>query len=119
LSSPNQQIAGLENVESLSFDQAAHVMQETIYNYAAAVQPGLVGGPVVIRVTTQFNSRWWGTTPEWPHWTSFADLAEDYASDRVAFHLMPGVKKEQLDDLIGEGAAWVRVKHSTIPTAPR
>lgn len=109
LSSPNQTISGLDNVGSLSFVQAAQVMRRTIDDYAAAVQPGSVGGPVVIRTITKATSQWLETPPQWPSWESFLDLAEDYKNDRLPFHLMPGVAKSQLDTLIDDGATWSRL----------
>jgi len=113
LSSPNEHIAGLEALDELSFPQAARVMQETIDQYAAAVQPGSVGGPVVMRTITSSKSQWWGNPPDWPNWNSFADLARDYNAGRVPFHLMPGVSKADLDALIDQGAAWAAVRHET------
>ena len=110
LSSPQGHIAGLENVGTLSFEQAAKVMQKEIEDYAAAVQPGLVGGPVVIRVITRSDSAWWGQPPRWPKWNSFSDLAEDYRAGLVPFHLMPGASKAELDELIAQGAAWARLR---------
>lgn len=109
LSSPNQTISGLDDVTSLSFLQAAQIMRRTIDDYAAAVQPGSVGGPVVIRIMTRTSSQWLETPPRWPNWESFVDLAEDYKNDRLPFHLMPGVAKSQLDTLIEDGAAWSRL----------
>jgi hypothetical protein len=106
LSSPDQQIVGLQNVSSFSFAQAARVMQETIDDYAAAVQPGLVGGPVVVRTITPSKSEWFGKPPDWPNWSSFADLAKDFRAGRVPFHLMPGISKAELDTLVDEGATW-------------
>lgn len=108
VSSPNQKIRGLENVRSLSFQEAAHIMQRTIEDYASAVQPGFVGGPVVIRTITRSGSNWFGVRPDWPNWNSFTDLAEDYRRGRVSFNLMPGIMKVQLDTLVEEGAAWTR-----------
>ncbi len=109
LSSPHQQIFEFGNVSSLSFEDAAHIMKQTINDYAAAVQPGLVGGPVVVRTITTSGSRWFDTPPYWPTWEAFTDLAEDYKNNRVPFHLMPGINKEQLDRLIADGAAWARL----------
>jgi 20S proteasome alpha/beta subunit len=109
LSSPNEQIFALENASSLSFEKAARVMRRTIDDYAAAVQPGSVGGPVVIRIITLSSSKWFETPLDWPKWEAFTDLAEDYKSNRVPFHLMPGVSKPQLDRLIDEGAAWAQL----------
>lgn len=109
LSSPSQTISKLENVGSLSFEQAAQIMRRTIDDYAAAIQPGSVGGPVVIRTITKAKSQWLETPPQWPNWQSFVDLAEDYKNHRVPFHLMPGIAKEQLDALIEDGAAWSRL----------
>ena len=109
LSSPNQTISRLENVGSLSFEQAAQIMRRTIDDYAAAVQPGSVGGPVVIRTITKATSGWLETPPRWPSWQSFMDLAQDYKNDRIPFHLMPGIAREQLDALIEDGAAWSRL----------
>jgi 20S proteasome alpha/beta subunit len=109
LSSPGQTISRLENVGSLSFEQAAQIMRKTIDDYAAAVQPGSVGGPVVIRTITKATSDWLEKPPQWPNWQSFVDLAEDYKNDRIPFHLMPGVAKTQLDALIQDGAAWSRL----------
>jgi hypothetical protein len=109
LSSPSQTITRLENVGSLSFEQAAQIMRKTIDDYAAAVQPGSVGGPVVIRTITKATSEWLEAPPHWPNWRSFADLAEDYKNDRLPFHLMPGIAKAQLDALIEDGAAWSRL----------
>jgi 20S proteasome alpha/beta subunit len=109
LSSPSQTITRLENVGSLSFEQAAQIMRKTIDDYAAAVQPGSVGGPVVIRTITKTTSQWLETPPQWPNWQSFVDLAEDYKNGRLPFHLMPGVAKAQLDALIEDGAAWSRL----------
>jgi hypothetical protein len=113
LSSPNEHIAGLEGAEDLSFQQAARVMQETIDNYAAAVQPGSVGGPVVMRTITPSGSQWRGKPPDWPNWNSFADLARDYNAGRVPFHLMPGVSKADLDAVIDQGAAWAAVRQGS------
>jgi len=113
LSSPSQTIFGLESVGSLSFVQAAQVMRRTIDDYAAAVQPGSVGGPVVIRTITKANSQWLETPPQWPNWESFLDLAADYKNDRLPFHLMPGVAKSQLDSLIEDGAIWSRLGQQT------
>ena len=110
LSSPQGRIASLENVKALSFEQAARVMQKEIQDYAAAVQPGVVGGPVVIRVITQSGSAWWGQPPHWPKWSSFSDLAGDYRAGLVPFHLMPGASKAELDQLIAQGAAWARTQ---------
>jgi hypothetical protein len=107
-SSPKQQIWGLQNVGSLSFVDVAHVMETTINDYAAAVQPGFVGGPVVIRVITRSGSRWLVSPPDWPKWESFTDLADDYRMSRVQFQLMPGISKTQLDVLIDQGATWAR-----------
>ena len=92
----------------MSFMEAAQIMQKTIDDYAAAVQPGFVGGPVVFRTITASGSKWFGTHPDWPNWGSFTDLAGDYEKDRIPFHLMPGIAKGQLDALISEGAAWAR-----------
>jgi len=108
LSSPRQHILGLASVQSMSFMEAAQIMQKTIDDYAAAVQPGFVGGPVVFRTITASGSKWFGTHPDWPNWGSFTDLAGDYEKDRIPFHLMPGIAKGQLDALISEGAAWAR-----------
>jgi len=108
-SSPKQQILGLQNIGSLSFEDAAQVMEATINDYAAAVQPGLVGGPVVIRIITRSGSRWFVSHPDWPKWESFTDLADDYRIGRSQFQLMPGVSKAQLDALIEEGATWARL----------
>lgn len=113
LSSPKQVIFGLEKVRSLSFVDAAQVMKKTIDDYAAAVQPGLVGGPVVIRIITRSNSRWFGSRPDWPNWESFSDLADDYRASKVPFYLMPGISKPQLDELIEDGANWARLGQTT------
>ena len=115
LSSPKQQISGLENVSTLSFEDAGRVMRQTIKDYASAVQPGFVGGPVVLRTMTRAGSRWFGEHPDWPNWGSFTDLAEDYKHDRVPFRLMPGITKMQLDALIDDGATWARVGQSANP----
>jgi len=112
LSSPNQHIEELHNLRSMSFAQAAAVMRKTIEDYAAAVRPGLVGGPVVIRTLTPSGSEWLGNHPDWPQWDSFSDLEKDYDSGRVPFELMPGVAKAELDALIVEGAAWARFGQS-------
>ena len=112
LSSPGQQIEGLRNLRSMSFAQAAAVMRKTIEDYAAAVRPGLVGGPVVVRTLTPSGSEWFGSHPDWPQWDSFSDLEKDYDSGRVPFELMPGVAKAELDSLIVEGAAWARFGQS-------
>lgn len=112
LSSPNQHIEKLQNLRSMSFSQAAAVMRKTIEDYAAAVTPGLVGGPVVIRTLTPSGSGWFGSHPDWPQWDSFSDLEKDYDSGRVPFALMPGVAKTELDSLIVEGAAWARFGQS-------
>jgi len=110
LSSPNQGIPGLAQVGSLTFREAASVMQQTIRNYAAAVQPGSVGGPVVIRIIkTASPSEWLETPPQWPDWQAFTDLAEDYKAGRVMFNLMPGITKNELDSLIEDGANWARL----------
>jgi hypothetical protein len=106
VSSPRKQITGLERVGSLSFQQAATIMRKTIDDYAAAISPGPVGGPVAIRIITPSKSEWWGPHPDWPHWNSFADLANDYRSGQVWFQLMPGVNRADLDALIDQGAAW-------------
>ena len=87
-------------------------MRKTIEDYAAAVSPGLVGGPVVIRTLTPSGSEWLGSHPDWPQWDSFNDLEKDYDSGRVPFELMPGVAKSELDSLIVEGAAWARFGQS-------
>ena len=112
LSSPGQHIEELRNLRSMSFAQAAAVMRKTIEDYAAAVRPGLVGGPVVIRTLTLSGSEWFGSHPDWPEWDSFSDLEKDYDSGRVPFELMPGVAKADLDSLIVEGAAWARFGQS-------
>jgi len=108
VSSPNQQIIGLREVSSLSFKQVARIMQQTINDYAAAVQPGSVGGPVVIRTITPSTSKWFDSPPPWPRWERFSDLAEDYRAKRVPFQLMPGISERELDTLIDEGDAWAR-----------
>ena len=116
VSSPRERIQGLQNVQNMSFSEAAQVMRKTIDDYAAAVQPGLVGGPVVIRTITDSGSQWFGSHPDWPTWSSFSDLAEDYKANQVSFQLMPGVVKGQLDALISEGDAWARAgRGATIP----
>ena len=112
VSSPRQSIVGLEKVSSLSFQQAASVMEKTIDDYAAAVQPGSVGGPVVTRIITRSTSQWFGQVPNWPTWDSFTDLARDYKAGRVWFRLMPGVQKTQLDALVEDGAMWARAGRS-------
>jgi hypothetical protein len=108
LSSPRQQISGLKDLRSLSFDRTAQIMRKTIEDYAAAVQPGLVGGPVVLRIITRTASEWLGGHPEWPRWTSFSDLDRDYTQRHVLFHLMPGVAKTELDTLVDAGSAWAK-----------
>ena len=108
VSSPRQHVIGLEKPSSMSFQEAAHVMQRTIDDFAAAVQPGTVGGPVVIRTITRSTSRWLEKPPLWPKWRTFIDLADDYKSQRVLFHLMPGMRKAQLDALIEDGASWTK-----------
>lgn len=115
ISSPRQQIVGLKKVRSLSFPEAAHIMQQAIDDYAAAVQPGSVGGPVVIRTITPSSSAWFEKPPSWPSWETFSDLAKDYKADRVLFQLMPGVSKTQLDILIEDGVAWTKVGQTAIP----
>jgi hypothetical protein len=112
LSSPGQHIEELQHLKSMSFSQAAAVMRKTIEDYAAAVSPGLVGGPVVIRTLTPSGSEWFGSHPDFPQWDSFSDLEKDYDSGRVPFELMPGVAKSELDSLIVEGAAWARFGQS-------
>lgn len=107
--SPNIEIVGLKGVASLSFDRAARVMRRAINNYAASISPGPVGGPVVVRVITPSRSKWWGSHPHWPDWGSFDDLARDYQSSQVRFHLLPGATKSDLDTLVAEGAAWARL----------
>ena len=95
-------------------------MQRTIDDFAAAVQPGSVGGPVVIRTITRSTSRWLEKPPFWPNWQTFTDLEEDYKSQRVLFHLMPGVSKAQLDTLIDDGASWTRFgQASNLKNSPR
>jgi hypothetical protein len=111
VSSPGGRISGLQNVQNMSFSEAAQVMGKTIDDYAAAVQPGLVGGPVVIRTITHSGSQWFGSHPDWPTWSSFTDLADDFKANHVSFQLMPGVVKAQLDALIREGDAWARAGH--------
>lgn len=108
LSSPRERISGLKDLRSLSFNQAAQVMRTTIEDYATAVQPGLVGGPVVLRTITRTGSEWFGGHPEWPRWTSFSDLNRDYSQGNVLFHLMPGVARTELDTLVEAGSAWAR-----------
>jgi len=112
LSSPGQHIDELRNLRAMTFAQAAAVMRKTIEDYAAAVRPGLVGGPVVVRTLTPSGSEWFGSHPDWPQWDSFSDLEKDYDSGRVPFELMPGVAKAELDSLIVAGAAWARFGQS-------
>lgn len=119
VSSPRQRVIGLEKPSSLSFQEAAHVMQRTIDDFAAAVQPGSVGGPVVIRTITRSTSRWLDKPPLWPNWRTFIDLADDYKSQRVLFHLMPGMSKAQLDTLIDDGASWTLFGQPSIAKPPR
>ena len=107
--SPSITIVGLKGVGSLSFGQAARVMQQAINDYAASISPGPVGGPVVVRVLTPSRSEWWGSHPHWPNWSSFDDLARDYQASRVIFHLLPGATKADLNTLVAEGAAWARI----------
>lgn len=107
--SPSIEIAGLEHVNSLTFNQAARVMRRAISGYAAAVSPGPVGGPVVVRTITPSRSEWFGSHPHWPNWSSFNDLASDYQASRVRFHLLPGATKADLDAVVEEGAAWARL----------
>lgn len=107
--SPSIKIVGLKGVGSLSFDQAARVMRQAINSYAASISPGPVGGPVVVRVITPSRSKWWGSHPHWPDWSSFDDLARDYQASRVRFHLLPGATKADLNALVAEGAAWARL----------
>jgi len=109
LSSPGQQIVGLKKASSLSFQSAAHFMQQTIDDYATAVQPGSVGGPVVARTIAPSSSQWFEKPPRWPNWETFSDLANDYKADRVRFQLMPGISKTQLDTLIEDGVTWAQV----------
>ncbi len=115
LSSPHQQIVEFGNVSSLSFEDAAQIMKKTIDDYAAAVQPGLVGGPVVIRTITTSGSKWFDSLPHWPAWEAFTDLAEDYKNNRLPFHLMPGIDKEQLDKLIDDGVTWALLGQTSTP----
>jgi len=115
LSSPRQEIVGLKKVRSLSFQEAAHFMQQAIDNYAAAVQPGTVGGPVVVRTITPSTSVWFERPPRWPNWETFNDLAKDYKTDRVVFQLMPGVSGTQLEMLIEDGVAWARAGQTPSP----
>ena len=119
LSSPNEKITAFEQIASLSFQEAARVMQKTIDDYAAAIQPGSVGGPVVIRTMTPSRSRWLSKTPAWPNWSSFADLAKDYNAGRLPYHLMPGINKSQLDALIEESAAWASLRQTPAPASSR
>jgi hypothetical protein len=119
LSSPNEKIAAFDKVDSLSFQEAARVMQKTIDDYAAAIQPGSVGGPVVIRTITPSKSGWLSKPPAWPNWSSFADLAKDYNAGRLPFHLMPGINKAQLDTLIDESAAWASLRQTSAPVSSR
>ena len=112
VSSPRQPIVGLEDVNSLSFQQAANVMKKTIDDYATAVQPGSVGGPVVVRIIMRSTSQWFSEVPKWATWDSFTDLASDYRTGRVSFRLMPGVQKAQLDALVEDGATWARAGRS-------
>ncbi len=107
--SPNVEVAGLERVSDLSFGQAARIMRRAISDYAAAINPGPVGGPVVVRVITPLRAEWFGAHPSWPNWSSFDDLAKDYQASRVRFHLLPGATKADLDALVDEGAAWARL----------
>jgi len=88
-------------------------MRRIIDDYAAAVQPGSVGGPVVIRTITKSSSQWLGAHPQWPQWESFADLAEAYENNRVSYHMMPGVDKARLDAVVEEGAVWSRLGQQT------
>jgi hypothetical protein len=115
ISNPRQQIVGLKKVRSLSFQEAAHFMQQAIDDYAAAVQPGSVGGPVVVRTITPSSSAWFEKPPRWPNWETFNDLAKDYKTDRVLFQLMPGISKTQLEVLIEDGLAWERVGQTSNP----
>jgi len=118
LSSPKQRIVGLETVRGLSFAQAAHIMQQTIDDYAAAVEPGSVGGPVVIRTITISKAQWFENPLHWPNWDTFTDLAKDYKNDLVPFHLMPGISRAELDALIEEGAIWASLgQRSNSPKA--
>lgn len=116
LSSPRQPIVGLEKVSSLSFGEAAKVMEKTIEDYASAVQPGPVGGPVVVRIITRSHSQWFSNHPDWPTWASFTDLASDYRAGQISFRLMPGVEKRDLDALIEDGDTWARAGQSEQPT---
>jgi len=118
LSSPGQQIVGLKKAGSLSFQDAAHFMQQTIDDYATAVQPGSVGGPIVLRTIARSGSRWFEKPPRWPDWETFTDLAKDYKADRVEFQLMPGICKTQLDTLIEDGVTWARVGQTSSPGKP-
>src|SRR5579872_296046 len=113
VSSPHQGIRGLENVSSLSFQQAADVMRNTIEDYAAAVQPGSVGGPVIIRTITSADSQWFNAPLDWPTWETFTDLANDYKAQRISFHLMPGITESQLDALIDDGVAWAHFEQTS------
>ena len=123
LSSPGQQIVGLKRASSLSFQDAAQFMQQAIDDYATAVQPGSVGGPVVVRTIAPSSSYWFEKPPRWPDWETFSDLAKDYKADRVPFQLMPGITKTQLDSLIEDGVTWARVGQTSgsgkaVPDAP-
>jgi hypothetical protein len=119
LSSPNERIMAFEQVSSLSFQEAVRVMQKTIDDYAAAIQPGSVGGPVVIRSITSSRSKWLSSIPAWPNWSSFADLAKDYNAGRLPYHLMPGINKSQLDAVIEESASWASLRQASAPVSSR
>lgn len=117
VSSPRQPIVGLEKASSLSFREAAKILQKTIEDYESAVQPGSVGGPVVVRTITRSHSQWFSNHPDWPTWNSFADLASDYKAGRISFRLMPGIEKRELNQLIEDGDTWARVGQSEQPSA--
>jgi hypothetical protein len=94
------------NLFSMDFKELSELVHEAIYQYAEERNIIDIGGPVFILAITNDGPRWLSSVPMKRKWDNMHEFASIYWDGGVDLHLLPGVEKQEVEDLIRKGEIW-------------
>lgn len=97
-----------EKLRSMEAREVEALIREAIPRYAKDNNATDIGGPLYVRAILGHESLWLGDAPTPTEWTWLHDFVASYWAGEVQLHLLPGVTREDLEEVIRRGETWSR-----------
>jgi len=93
-------------LKSMKPEDVAVLIRRAIEKYAETNNFCDIGGQIYVLYISRNNFRWIGPEPITRKWDYFHEFAQAYWNNKIYLHLLPGVDRNEVDELIKKEEKW-------------